>query len=162
MIRFKMASQAADALGALPHGWTFRVDLALPPDRAFALLADADAWPRWYPDIQAMRWVDPPGLGARREVVTTTTTLQERFVVWEPGRRMAFCVEWMTIPLAAAFTEEFTLEPSGTGSVLHWVARYQPRLPFRPFRPLLDPIFRRMFDRGVALLPGFASGYSGV
>jgi uncharacterized protein YndB with AHSA1/START domain len=157
VIRFRMEESPGD----LPHGWTFRVPLALPPDRAFALLADPDAWPRWYPDIRSMRWNGPPGLGQTREVVTTTTTLQERFVVWEPGRRMAFTVDWMTIPLASAFAEDFTLTPDGRGSVLDWRARYRARLPFRPLRFALDPIFRRMFDQGVARLPAFAASWSG-
>jgi hypothetical protein len=159
MIRFRMSPQAAESLGGLPHGWDFRVPLACPPARAFDLLADPAAWPRFYPDIRTMRWIDAAGLGARREVVTSTTTLQEHFVVWEPGRRMAFYVEWMTIPLAGAFTEDFTLDADGAGSVLSWVVRYRPRLPFRPLRPVLDPIFRRMFDKGVSLLPAFAATY---
>lgn len=159
MVRFRMEPQEPGSLGDLPFGWRFAIDLARPRATVFHLLGDPLAWPGFYPDIRSMRWLDAAGVGARREVVTRAGTLQERFVVWEPGHRMAYYVEWMTIPVAGAFTEDLTLEDTPAGSRLHWVVRYRPRLPFRPLRPVLDPIFRRMFERGTALLPDFAAGY---
>jgi hypothetical protein len=151
---------AADIHKTLVHGWSFTVPLAIPAPTAFDLLADTDAWPRWYADMRSMAWVDAPGLGARRKVVTNTASLEEKFVIWEPGRRMAFHVLWMTIPLVSAFTEDFEVTPSETGCTLRWDVRYEARRPFRWLRPVLDPTFKRMFDRGVAALPAFAKSYA--
>src|SRR5439155_25970150 len=73
-----------------------------PPDRVFAVLADAPGWPRWCKDFKKAEWTTaaPPGVGSTREVkMRDGLGARERMLAWEPGRRFAFSVDELTRPL---------------------------------------------------------------
>lgn len=57
------------------------------PEEVWALWADIDAWPRWFPDIRSGSWdTEPPhGVGSRRTMVLNTLTVREHLLAWEPG-----------------------------------------------------------------------------
>ncbi len=88
------------------------------PDEVFAALADTPAWPTWFPGITGARWTSeaPHGIGSTRSVSLGPITIDEEFIVWEPGQRWGFTFVSTTIPLMKAGAElvELAAEAGGT------------------------------------------------
>jgi hypothetical protein len=87
----------------------------------FALLADAPAWVEWLGADSVEYTSDPPhGVGSTRKVFIRRQWIDERFITWEPGKRLAFYGSASTLPLAA-FAEDFAITPDGADHcVLSW------------------------------------------
>ncbi len=77
------------------------------PDEVFAVLADADRWSRWFPGLRNTRWTSPPphGVGSTRQVGLGPLTVDEEFIVWEPGERFAFTFTGANLPGTRAGVE---------------------------------------------------------
>jgi hypothetical protein len=148
--------------------WTlrapFRFDneavIDAPPERVFAVLADCDTWPAWFPDFRGATWLTRPphGTGSSREVRLKLLSAEERFLAWEAGKHMAFVVTALTLPLVRRFVEDFRLEPAGEGRTrLRWCAYYEPGLVMRLVHPVARLIFGGMFREGIAGLTSYVS-----
>jgi hypothetical protein len=84
-------------------------------------------------------------VGAEREVELALLRVKERFLVWEPGKRLSFHVYAITIPLIAAMLEDLTFEPEGSGTRFTWRVHYRPALLMRAVHPIGRRIFGGMF-----------------
>jgi hypothetical protein len=61
------------------------------PDAVFAVLADHERWPEWFPNVKKVEIIGPAsGVGARRRVHVPGMVVEEEFIVWEPGERWSF------------------------------------------------------------------------
>lgn len=61
------------------------------PQDVFEVLADHERWPDWFTGVRKVEITGPAtGVGARRRVVIPGATVDEEFIVWEPGERWAF------------------------------------------------------------------------
>ncbi len=92
--------------------------------RLFEILAAAAATPKWALPITQARWLSPApfGIGSRR-VITFAGRLvgHERYIAWEPGRRLAYSLETTNVPGIEALAEEYRIIPSsGGGCELSW------------------------------------------
>ena len=68
-----------------------RAESSAPPAEIFAILADHECWPEWFPSVRKVMVLGPAeGVGARRRVTIPGGTVDEEFIVWEPGARWAF------------------------------------------------------------------------
>lgn len=57
----------------------------------FAVLADHERWPEWFPSVRKVTVLGQgEGVGARRRVAIPGSTVDEEFIVWEPGARWSF------------------------------------------------------------------------
>lgn len=122
-----------------------------PPERVFGLLA-SDAWPEWYPDFLSVKWVTPGphGQGSTREVKLKTLSARERFVAWEPGKRISFSIDEVTLPLIRKMMEDVRLDPAAEGKTrVVWDIHYEPRTVMRLIHPIARAIFGRMFRQAV-------------
>ncbi|MEM9610619.1 MAG: SRPBCC family protein [Actinomycetota bacterium] len=92
-----------------------RSALPVDADTAWRALADAPSWAEWIPGAKEFAWTSEPphGVGSTRSAGVGAGVLEERFVAWEPGRRMVFVMERGTVPTIGAMAEEWTLEPRG-------------------------------------------------
>jgi hypothetical protein len=63
------------------------IDVAVPPEAAWPVLADVTRIPEWRAHIAEVRWLDEPGVGARFEGVST-------FLVWRHLRLVCRITEW--------------------------------------------------------------------
>ncbi len=112
-----------DFLDAAPARFRNSVDLAITPDQAFSVLADAESWPHWASVITKVTWTspEPHGVGTTRTVDMRGGIVgAERFLAWEPGRRMAFRFEQSSTSSLEAFLEDYLIEPTPQGCVLTW------------------------------------------
>ncbi len=148
---FRLKDLDADYPARAPRRFVIERELACSADRLFTLLGDPDQWPRWFPDMRAMRWLSPEGerakVGAIRRADTGSGDVIEHFVAWDPPRRIGFYAEKMSTPIATEFFEDYVIEALGPDrSRLKWTVGYQLRLPLRPLAFVIVPRFAKMFD----------------
>ncbi len=68
-----------------------RTESSAPAADVFAVLADHERWPEWFPMVRKVTVLGPAaGVGARRRVAIPGATVDEEFIVWEPGVRWSF------------------------------------------------------------------------
>jgi uncharacterized protein YndB with AHSA1/START domain len=61
------------------------------PTDVFAVLADHEHWPEWFPSVRKVTVLGAAtGVGALRRVAIPGATVDEEFIVWEPGVRWSF------------------------------------------------------------------------
>jgi hypothetical protein len=128
------------------------------PERIFDLFVDDML--SWLPDVRSVEWTSPPphGVGATRIVTLVPLAVQERFLAWERGKRVAFAIDACSLPLLNRMVEDFRIEPfhNGLTRILYTV-HYEPRTAMRPLDPLLRPMFGKMFKVGLSKLAALAS-----
>ena len=118
------------------------------PERAFEVVATGENQRMWLKDFVGFRWTTPAphGVGAERDVELKMVSARERFIAWDPGKRLAFTIHAMTLPLVGAMVEDMVFEPHGEGKTRFiWKAHYAPRLFMRPFHPILRLVFGELF-----------------
>jgi hypothetical protein len=116
------------------------------PERVFEIFATGERQSEWFKDFVGYRWTSgaPYGVGSTREVELKMLRVKERFFVWEPGKRMSFSIEAITLPLVTQMAEDLRFEPSGNGATwLGWRAAYEPA----PAMRLIHPVVRKIFDK---------------
>ena len=95
-----------------------------PASMVWAALLDPKAWTEWLP-LTDVIWTDPQGttVGSQRTVKAGKNTIEETFLAWEPGRRLAFRFERTDLPVSA-FAEDYIVESLGENqSKLTWRIR---------------------------------------
>jgi len=126
------------------------------PERVFEVFATAENQRDWFQDFVACRWTtpEPHGVGSEREIELKILTVKERFLAWEPGKRLTFALYASSLPLVDGMVEDMLFEPMGAGKTrFTWRVHYTPKLFIRPFHPILRVVFGKMFTastKGVA------------
>jgi hypothetical protein len=142
-------------LARAPERHVLAVELACTPAQLFAILEDPASWSAWAPGITGVVWTSPApfGPGATRTVsFVGGAKIDEKFEVWEPGRRLAFHVERATQPIFWQFAESYDIEAAGEGRCkLTWTVAYDPRDGFARVHPWVRPAMRLTL-RGFTLL----------
>lgn len=132
--------------------------------RVFALLSNGETQKAWFQDFVACRWTcsAPYGVGSTREIELKMLTVKERFLVWEPGRRLSFAVDAITVPLVRGMVEDMQLEPlSDSSTLLRWRAYYDPTLIMRGIHPIGRAVFGQMFRASTDGLAKYAARFVG-
>jgi uncharacterized protein YndB with AHSA1/START domain len=100
---------------------------AAPPERLFALLADARSWPRWTAFDEA-EVEQGEGLGEIRRFRTGRVRSRERLTAFEPPRRLAY--ELLSGLPVRDYTAEVTLTPTSVGGTeVRWHSSFRAKLP---------------------------------
>ena len=89
-------------------------DLAAHPDEVVAALADHESWPEGFESLSRVeRFGDlPGGVGSNRRVfIGSRVTVDEEFIVWEPGERWGFTNLEASVPGLRSMNELVTIEP---------------------------------------------------
>jgi hypothetical protein len=112
-----------------------------------ALVSDRPlAWCR----MLAVRWTSerPFGVGTTRQakLLGGVVQLQERFFIWEEGRRYAFYAAAANVPLFRRLAEDYVVEPDGPDRCrFTWTIVLEPTALGRPGAPVNGVIFKRLF-----------------
>ena len=89
---------------------------AASPDAVFAVLADHERWLEWFPSVKTVTVIgEAAGVGARRRVAIPGATVDEEFIVWEPGVRWAFTGIAAKPGVLRSLVEDCRLEPLPSG-----------------------------------------------
>lgn len=118
------------------------------PDQVFAVLADHEAWPEWFDQITSVDVLGPAeGVGARRRVHIGSTSVDEEFLAWEPGRRFSFTVTQASRPGIRSLNEDIRLVPVGDDSTtVAYTMALDPVGPGRLLAPVLNRVVGKALD----------------
>lgn len=129
-----------------PTRFEAEVEIKASPEKIFEIFEDARAWPAWAPPIQRVDWTSPKpfGVGTTRTVTMSFGMAgDEKFIAWEPGKRMAFCFTRTTMPNVAAFGEDYHVEDLGNGRCrVRWIMVMEPDGISATLMPLTAPLMR--------------------
>lgn len=151
----QLVPQGLAFLETPPASMDFEETMDCSADELFLALADADKLADWLDDFVGVAWLtEPPrGVGSRREVRLKTLTVREHFIVWEPGKRFAFTMEAISLPVVNAMGEDMRIEAIDDGHCrLTWRVAYDPVFVARIIHPLLRWNFGRLFRKSLANL----------
>ena len=157
---FKLAPCDLTFLDTAPWRFFNRAVLPAPPDVVFEVISSSELEKEWFPDFIEAEWLtkEPQGPGSLRRYKLSYMTILEEFIVWEPGKRMAFRLNEMSIPFLRRCLEYYSLIPTDDGGTeLLWQVCYDPHPLVRPFRVMLEPMFRRDFRRATKQLTDLAT-----
>ncbi|WP_320671936.1 SRPBCC family protein [Patulibacter defluvii] len=104
----------------------------------------------WCRALSGLTWTSPRpfGVGTTRQVkvLRGLLALDERYVVWEEGRRKAFVGVRANLPLIKRIAEDYVVEPDGEGACrFTWTVAVEPTAVGRPGGPLNAAIFASLF-----------------
>jgi uncharacterized protein YndB with AHSA1/START domain len=105
-----------DWIDEAPVRISARAVSAAPPDAVFAVLADHEGWPEWFPMVRRVTVLGPAvGVGARRRVAIPGASVDEEFIAWEPGRRWSFTGIASRPRFTRSLVEDCRLDPTPDG-----------------------------------------------
>lgn len=133
-----------------PQRFSNSVELAITPEQAWEVLADAEAWPRWASVITNVTWTspEPHGVGTTRMVDMRGGIIgDEEFLAWEPARHMAFRFNASSTSSLAAFVEDYRIEPTADGCRLTWTLANRLAGPARWASSISGPLMNLAFRR---------------
>jgi len=131
-----------------------------PPERVFDVLTSEREMFEWLEPLAEVRYTSAPprGVGATREVVIDllqrsprqtgagALAVKERVLAWERGKRFAFAIDEMNLPIVRQMVEDMRLERLGPGrTLLRYHVHYCPSVPMRAVHPIARTVFDKMF-----------------
>lgn len=160
---FNTAPTELDFTTSSPNRLVFDAIIEATPQRVFDIFTRGEAQDRWFQDFKACRWTspEPHKVGTTREIELKLLTVKERFVAWEPGIRVAFSVDAITIPLVKRMLEDLQFEAVGEkGTRLVWTVHYDPTLAMRAVHPVAKLVFGKMFKSSLDGLVKYAGAHA--
>lgn len=131
-----------------------------PPERVFDVLTSERDMYEWLETLVEVRYTSEPPhrVGSTREVIIDllqrtprqrgpgSLAVKERILAWERGRRFAFAIDEMSIPIVGQMVEDMQLERLGPGrTMLRYHVHYRPSFAMRAVHPLARTLFGKMF-----------------
>lgn len=114
---------------AVANGPHAKQAIPFPRKVVWNALLDPVAWTEWLP-ITKVEWTSPQpyGVGTTRTVEIKDNIIDETFIIWEEGSRMAFRFDRSGFPVSAGGEDYHVVDAPG-GSELHWSCRMSPTFP---------------------------------
>ncbi|MGQ0831331.1 MAG: SRPBCC family protein [Microthrixaceae bacterium] len=139
----KLVPRPIEWVEAAPISIVARAESTAAPDAVFAVLADHERWPEWFPGVRRVTVLGPAeGVGARRRVAVPGATFDEEFIVWEPGVRWSFTGIAASPRVTRSLVEDCQLAPLPTGGTSIAYAMHLDPPPL--LRPLVKLSVRRI------------------
>lgn len=113
----KLTPRTLDWIDEAPVKIPARGSSSASPDAVFAVLADHETWPEWFPAVNKVEVIggQAAGVGARRRVHVPGAWFEEEFIAWEPGTRWTFIGTATNRGLTRSLLEDCRLEPTADG-----------------------------------------------
>lgn len=139
----EVVTRSIDWIDEAPVRVEGRATSTASPDEVFAVLADHERWPEWFPSVRKVTVLGPAeGVGAKRRVAIPGGTVDEEFIVWEPGARWAFTAFAAKPRFMRSLVEDCRLERTPSGGTSISYTMYIDPVPLA--RPLLKLVAGRM------------------
>lgn len=132
-----------------PHVYRFPLELSVSPERVWESLTSDGSLGDWGLGVK-LSWMSPRpfGVGTSRQVVMPggSMTLNERFFLWDEGKRYAFYVESANRGFLRRFAEDYLVEKTATGSRFTWTIAIEPQPKFARLVSLGGPLNKLSFS----------------
>jgi hypothetical protein len=154
-----LAPMDVEFLANPPESMEFEGTIDRSADDVFDILADPSKLGLWLKDLKSARWLtEPPhGEGSKRRVTLKLITVEERFVVWERGKRFAFVMDATSLPIVEAMGEDMRIDSRGeTRCHVTWRVAYAPTSIGRVVRPVARFVFSKLFHDSLVSLKALA------
>lgn len=131
--------------------------VAAPRSAVFAVMADPDTWPQWFPGVHAASYESgtPYGVGTIRQAHVGRSHWVEELIAWDTDSRWAYTVLRSTTSLARAQIELFDFRDVDGGTEVEWTLALEPRLLARLGTPFMPRVIDRLFRRAMRNLETF-------
>jgi hypothetical protein len=146
---------------AAPVRFDNSVDIPVSAATVWAILEDDHSWTVWAGVIDKVEWTSPKpfGLGTTRTVTMAKGKMVgwEKFIAWEPGKRMGFCFTEATMSGVDRFAEDWHVTATGDGSCsVRWVMCMEPTGISKVLMPLGRSLMNWNFRRYLKRLSSYA------
>ena len=94
----------------------------------------------------------------RRWVRQAGNVYRETMLAWDAPSRWAYRVDESSAPLAKALVEDWTIAPSGDGSLVSWTFAIDPRKLFQAALPIAPTVMGMIFAKAMRNLSARLSG----
>jgi uncharacterized protein YndB with AHSA1/START domain len=133
------------------------------PADVFAVLADHARWPEWFPMVRKVTVTGAAsGVGARRQVSIPGSTVDEEFIIWEPGARWAFTGTAARPGFTRSLLEDCILTPlESGGTAISYTMYLDPPPALRPLVKAMAGRLQANTSRAVANLAQRAANGAG-
>ena len=150
-----LVPRTIDWISTAPVRIEARAESKATPDEVFAVLADHERWPEWFPSVRKVTVLGEAtgGVGARRRVAVPGATVDEEFIVWDPGQRWSFTGLSAKPRFTRSLVEDCRLQPTaGGGTDISYTMYLDPAPALRPVIKLLAGGIRRNNGKAMASL----------
>jgi carbon monoxide dehydrogenase subunit G len=133
---------------------TGRATSTAAPEAVFAVLADHERWPEWFPNVKKVEVLGPAaGVGARRRVSIPGAAVEELFIAWDVGERWSFTGTGAKPGFVKALVEDCILEPHGDGgTAITYSMHLEPAGPFAPLLKLASGTLTKNLTKAMRAL----------
>ena len=124
------------------------------PDAVFAVLADHERWPEWFPVITktVVLGEQREGVGTRRLTNIPGGSIEEIVVAWDVGRRFAFTATAVHPPIVHALLEVCSIEPMQSGARVTYTIYLDPVGMVHPLLDLMKGLLVSELNKGMQAL----------
>ena len=131
------------------------------PKAVFAILADHERWPEWFPVIKKVEVLGPrrEGVGTRRLTTIPGGKIWELIVAWDPGQRWAFTATAVSPGIVRALLEDCRIETAPSGTRVTYTIYPERVSVFRPLMGLMKGPMGKQLDKGMRALAARAEGH---
>jgi uncharacterized protein YndB with AHSA1/START domain len=130
--------------------YSFTHDVRVPPETAWAVVADHRGWGDWLPVRRVRLEIEgdpePDGVGAVRALHTFGPPIRERVTTFEPPRRLEY--QMLSGAPVRDYSGQIVLEPIAGGTRMTWTVE------FRPLVPGVQLVVAAAIGTGARLLAG--------
>ncbi len=120
------------------------------PEAVFAVLADHERWPEWFPSVTRVEVIGArEGIGAQRRVHVPGASFEEEFIAWEVGARWSFTVTAARPRFMRALVEDCRLTPVADGTHLDYRMCFEPTAWAAPVMRLAAGRMRQQLQRAM-------------
>jgi uncharacterized protein YndB with AHSA1/START domain len=133
-------------LAGAPHRFDTVTVVDATPEQVFRAFEDPEQMAAFVYGFRRCSWATGEhGVGAVRQLDLYGLSFREHFLAWEPGRRLCFAIDAMSLPLMSKMVEDVQIDALPEGKTrLIWSVHYQPTWLTR----LLHPWARFGFEQG--------------
>jgi uncharacterized protein YndB with AHSA1/START domain len=122
-----LVPRSLDWIGQAPLALEGRGTSTASPEEVFAVLADHERWPEWFPAVRSVEVLGAAeGVGATRRVRIPGAVVDEEFIAWEPGVRWSFTGTAARPRIFSSLVEDCRIEVVDGATSFSYTMYFQP------------------------------------